>query len=658
MKKILAVILASLMIFSSFTAFADDFDDLYEIIEKTTANSKMVYTVSFELNDTLDFLKTYKFPYMEFIDTYHLTEDLFNSSSEINAKIISSNNLKKADMYMDITFDAPITVNSDLKLGVWGKMYYWITYDFTDEFNPVLKYVMKLPTSDKYQVLDCSKNSEMTEMLTAVNYGEIIDTSKELLRKYSTVKKTKDGYTINITSENAKLFMFDILDNVSGAYGNEFVEIMDVADPFEEIKEYLDENNIFGDEGITANYNIDKKGNIYKGTETIDLLVPLTIYNFETDEETTETIKCKVYTDYKCEKDGNLISIDFPELTEENSIDLLDPNGGYEPNDYMYVYFEGVPYVESDITYYPLRPVLGEYNVDYDKIVWDNGVITVTSEDEYTGFSELKLSAGNDEVIKDGESFVVKDGVIEHNDITYISEEFINNVLDSEIIYYSTNYYEDRSANTNIDLTRKSFTHTLDIDNSYEDDSVYVPKYISIDGGGKKDDVIIRNDTHYFNIDTLLKDCNLSESDIAVYENSTYVKYGEKEVALSRPVIKENNILYVPSDFIYEVLGYEIDYVGSEYYSISYLNPDYVPKQEYFSFDDYGYPYSDGEMYIPYNLFVKNTGAEVDWSVVIYHNGKDYIPLSYITDNLGYQLDYIGFYFEDFTPYSYYEFIK
>lgn len=658
MKRLVSMLVVVSMLLCMPVGFADAFAELYDLTYKAQQSSIMSCDISFKLDNTLDFLEAFEIPYMEFVDAYHLTKGIFDTSSTINAQIISSESYDKIDAYMEFILDVPVQINEDFKVTVWNRFSMWMKMDISDEENPVISYVMKIPYDDKYLVYDLESLNvaEAEVMLAQMDLDKLMEQSKALLKKYSVVEKTAHGYVMTISKENCNSYIMEVFKMAGQSYTDENIKAL-YDETMAEFENYVTETGIFGDGGIVAEYKVENNS-IVSADETVSVSLTIPFENPETYEETMETIEFSVVTTYSYTTPEKGFTIEFPEITEENSTVIgseAEEDYTYVPRDYFYISYDGLGYYTETDRYVPLNYLMAELQVVYENIVYEGNNITITSEDEYTGFKTLTLSLDSSAVTKDGEQFDVPNGVVKYNDATWISENFLNQVLGIEVSYFEYSYGDSADeVITDVSLNREEI-YSDSNDYYYDDDG-----YISPDVWIYSENSVLKRDTHYFEFNDLMKCCGATEvevlgntetavsvdsaipySEITILGGSNIVTADDTTIKLDDIILRLGGKLYVPAEYIYNVLGFKIRYVSEDgYYSLTYPNPDFVYEElKVFWVSEYDLPYFDGEVFIPLEAFEIHSAMDVDDNApIVEHNGKKYITQGYINDNFGFKL--------------------
>lgn len=652
MKRLLAFTVVLAMVFTMTVGYAAPVDDLFAVLSKTKTSSTMTCDIAFELEDTLEFLKSTGVQYDTFLDTYGFTESVFRTTSTMTGTVNVSEDYQKMSMYMSMELDAPLHFNDNFKTELWARFDYWIDMDFTDPDNPVYTIIYKMPMGTKYYVMDYTKllGQEgqlelLRSMLTKSSIEAIQKDSLKALQDNAEITYHDGVYTVTMTQDGFKEYMRQafILSYNMSAEGLEDTTELDQA--YDAIYTMLDEIEFIGDDGITIEYGMDENGDITTEKASVDLAIPYQTYNEDyiltKDMYHTDMIQAKLHVNVEYVPSDSVQEIQFPVLTEENSIDMSD-NIGYVYEDYMYVVYEDLPVIENGSLYIPLRPLMGEYHVDGDNITWDNGSILVTSEDDFSKFETLRLSAGSTVVEKDGTSITLDLPVIERKDTTYVPEEFLQKVLDSELQSFEilpfNNEENDTRYSTSYIVTREN-TDFLEDYEMYDEPFTYEPYvppyfYVSCRSAGEP---VIENGSVYIPVVSLADGLGMPEDSVVTEGNTVkmnsgfkylpfgYVKFTagsnsvEKDGEIfiyDQPVLDRNGVICVSDSCMKELLDISINNLGLietssgkriTNYSLHAKNPNYVDTM------------TEGPYYFMY--VTENTLPVID-------NGNNYVPLN------------------------------
>lgn len=188
-----------------------------------------------------------------------------------------------------------------------------------------------------------------------INLKEEIEVDGEKTKVYElklddkTLKElVKEFVNTTLDSEGSKSFIMDYIDLAmkmvaTGEFTEE--EMAEMKDGIKDVEENLDKNvekakeefnkfmtkiedvQLLGEKGITIEYSIGKDGYIVEINGVIDLRLNLEEISkvMEAEEETKGILKLTINYNTKNKNINNKdLKVELPELTEENSIDLLE----------------------------------------------------------------------------------------------------------------------------------------------------------------------------------------------------------------------------------------------------------------------------------------------------------------------------------------------
>ena len=451
MKKFLSVVLLFVMMLGCTVVEAAKSPSLgflmFDISDSNYSNISQTGTVKFKLNKPLSILElaeeemylSYDAPLdvLTFVDSLCDTELAFSSKTKItdNGKKISSENHTKADV--------PFKANENLEGYIKANQSVWTDYDLSDSENYRFDSIQYGYNSTKY----LTSSSELFED-TDLPFADVYDMVMELMTSQEVNKKLVDSISKNATvtgnSSNVKIhfddmglkmYILDILEIAFSESGNN--ELLDDAD-LEEIKAAFAMFKIFDDDALVMEYTLDKKGRISK-SET-ELNVNLNVYNIiamigeDTGPLTKENSNIDFTISAKTDIKYNAVTIEKPELTEENSIDYITyryPYYDYEDyedyeyyEDYYWMYSRVYPDIDSncivdgEIRYVCLRSIMEEMGYT---VFYENGNIYGETENPYTKYKSLLLTVGGEIASTDIQDVNLDVPVFVKDGVAYIS---------------------------------------------------------------------------------------------------------------------------------------------------------------------------------------------------------------------------------------------
>lgn len=451
MKKIISVLLATMMLFTAVFANAAVPEFMMESYNNYTAD----YSISMSFDnceEIVALLEELEMPEQVsyFVDIKALMKSLFAYSGTMNLQADFSDSFDKIKMALTAESTQKIDVNPNLSIGVDDKLGMWADIDLTDAENPVINIIYSHPFLNKYFVINAADflndAPEALEMMKTIYNKEFIDyvstISAEMYAKHATVKSRGGQYTVTIDNEGFAALVDDIMVYVT--------EIMAqfMGEDLEELELPSVKNwKFLGENGIESVYTL-KSGKLATEKTTIDFSIELDqIYEAITGEEwiytAADTIDFTFVVSANITNIGRTI-VKLPELTEENSFTLDDlmPEYEYEayeeeiypeyPHWYADGYCSQLPVIDGDV-YVPLRMTIESAFEDTATIDYNNGVVTATSE-YFPGFNTLTMTIDTDKVYTDG---------VEHSVgkvFTIDGSTYVNHKLFTEVFGWEFNY--------------------------------------------------------------------------------------------------------------------------------------------------------------------------------------------------------------------------
>ncbi len=457
MKKLLSVILsASMFLMSGICAFAEMPGALTKLYTNYTANQTVTLSLKnaddfiafldeVEINDTLE----------KYIDMKMLIESLFTNSTQMNIQADISNNFEK--ILVGITADSAqkFDLNPNLKMDINSKMGMWLDLDISGD-EPVCKLIYQQPYRNKYAVIDMmqapleeEERAEMLSVFKNILNKEFLQSinrkSIEIIQKYADTGFKGKYYCIDIDNS-----AFINIANEFNAYINEIIQteesVVTIPEGFE----------ILGKEGISVKYSIFNN-NISNAQISADFCIDLSkisevIYEEAWEYQSRGIINFELESEAKY-SDISKTKVEFPEITEENSVDLVkelaaepvpedtetleyEENRTY-PNLWASDYFSYV-YTEGEEVYVPVRSAMVAAYEEQVDISYESGIITLSSE-YFPGFKQLVIKLGGETAYADGTAVNIGK-IIFKDDTTYIRAKAIEEIFDWELVDASYNF--------------------------------------------------------------------------------------------------------------------------------------------------------------------------------------------------------------------------
>ncbi len=463
MKKILSIILAASIILSCITVFAKSdisLDFLTNIPSSFEASGKL----SMKLNKPLkfldiDYIKGDDFKYIVFQD---LAESLTKADVKMDIKMLTDeDNILKTYCAFDIK--TPFVLNDCLNGNANAKMFTWSTIDTTDGYNSTS--IVKSPTNTKYVIT----KSELPEDI-ALLIKQLLPNSLgfkfasveivKAIKENSTISKKGNVVYLNISNEQVKGLLNELVKAISHIPAlNENIDV-------EEASKYIDNLDIFADKAIEYKYTLkgDKISKVQSAinikTNMYDLVSNFGITPTKIDHENSDIdIKLSCELTYKYNK----VKIDFPVLTDENSIDTSIPE--FDQHYYDECYDD--EYYDDGFSYYlfsynvntedEFKEVISTGYFDVEKLAEafygfdeeeyivkkENNKIFVKSDYNYT---EFEVVANSNQVIVNGNIIELDKPAIIRNGNIFVSSDFISKIFQAKQSSSIFNYSYDENT--------------------------------------------------------------------------------------------------------------------------------------------------------------------------------------------------------------------
>lgn len=365
MKKIIAIICAVAMLLSfTTTAFADEWDILVPNYKSYEAVSEF----SMVLNKPLECLALLNEE--AGFDVKSMVEELTKAKYTAKIQAETSPDGLKAKAAMTINSNVPLNLSEDLKFGADVTFCMWVDYDFTSEENARYEIILKNPLNGKYLVLDYFKafpesygvdmKSTMMETFKDLDMEngikELTELAKAIYKKNAKLEKAGNEYTVTFTNDGMIDMAFDAME---GYFKTEYAKSLGLDEAMPDmgdvdmatVKTLAKGMGIFGEnDALVMKIKTDDKMNateiessihldfniaeIVEATgEDASVIYPLTKENSNID------ITFKSKNVYSRINEENVVQ--FPILTEENSMDMLEAFGVTQPEeDYVIPDFE------------------------------------------------------------------------------------------------------------------------------------------------------------------------------------------------------------------------------------------------------------------------------------------------------------------------------
>jgi len=469
MKKLTAFILTTIMLLSSISANAQTLDFLKKVYTNYTQEGTMSITFD-SSEDIVALFEELEMPeeVERYIDLKALLKSLLSLDSTMTLQADMSDDYRKMQFALVSDSQQSIDVNKNLNIGIKSKTGMWMNIDLNAE-DPVYEVIYSHPILNKYMYINffemAPDEHEKLKMITAMKVifnkdflEPIIDFSAKLVEKHWDIKTLRDSYIMKLDNDSLiamteDLMAYiknktDLIKSLASVYDAEEVLAMDWDFPS------LKGSQLLGKDGITCKYNL-VAGNLSKAEMTADISVDISkivteVIGTEWPYESKGLLDFTITNNTQLSNRGTT-KVDFPELTEENSFDIMadmqyEPVDGeyiYEPtypHFYAYSYVDRLPMVNDEI-YVPLRQTITSAYDDTADIQYDNGIITISCE-HFPEFKTLKLAVNSDVVYTDETSHTISK-VLVYDDISYVSSDLFEDIFGWQLSYISHNLLDD-----------------------------------------------------------------------------------------------------------------------------------------------------------------------------------------------------------------------
>lgn len=500
--SVISIILAAVM---SLSVFAAASEDALRFLKNPMLSYEQTSTLTLKLNKPLTFLEDYQSFTDEndllgasFVNPDYklLSESLFNLNVDATVKASVSPDMKKAEIYTNAKVNLPAELYKNLKLTADIEASVWMKYDFTDAENPDILIIYAFPISRKYIYIDLKESlaalpedtdlkKSVTDAVSGVEKmysNEYIEglTDKIINLLYENADITKRITSVTVKLDNkgfanlvkgiADIYV-DALKTIGGkAYDEKtLAEFNDIA---AQIVSFIETAGLLGKDGLTMKYTLGAGGSIASSETILD--VDFNIYDLisklvmpeganeellsyiipewltrENSDVSFDVIGTDTYTNV-----GGDVVIEYPELTEANSVSFVDrilaapvpvPDDGgafdYPFLGYHRLDTDNVVYnaVEQNV-YFSMREVFTEvFGEDNLEIAYDNGHVTVKILDNVP-FETLEFDIGKTVATVNGEKVEFINAPFVKNGTTYVAADFVNAVFGMDCVSVLMNW--------------------------------------------------------------------------------------------------------------------------------------------------------------------------------------------------------------------------
>ena len=435
MKKAVSLFIAISMLLCM-TAYGAGLDFLTEMYPNYTAETsvKLRFESSEELAaliNEIDFNDEIE----NYVDLKALLKSLLSNDSVMTVQVDMSDDMKVMKAAVTAESSQFVEVNANLSADVKSKTGIWVDADFSDEENPSFTMIYSHPFMNKYLVIDLPEamgddfdefSNVMEVFLNPELIKEVNSVVADTVNKHADVKASYGKCVINIDNDA----LLNIAEDLIKYYSENLPE--EIASEINGID--LSGIKLLGENGIQSTY-ILKKGKISSAATYMDIELDLkSIYSMIVAEEWP--IESQGVLSFSVEmkqsiKNAGKTKVEFPELTDENSIsfdELYGDDYEYEEEYPLYVYSECdyLPIIDGE-TYVPLRQTMEEAYEDTIQITYENGTVTLASEN-FIDFKTLSLKIGSDKAVSDTGEYTIKAPIVKDG-VSYVATSFFEDVL-------------------------------------------------------------------------------------------------------------------------------------------------------------------------------------------------------------------------------------
>jgi hypothetical protein len=472
MKKVVCTLLMVVMLMSAFCAYAST-DAIFEAFTTEVLSANSNIKMSLKLNRPFELLDNSDY-YTE-IKPSDMVNSFANMEYDANMAYSMSEDKKIIKLGMDMQLDLPLEVGENFKADIWAKVGMWMDMDLTDTENPVYKLIFKIPFSDKYYVMDFGLNAGeedfalMFEQLNNILNSSVMDVySKkcyESIKNNFTLKSLgANRYELSADDKAFKAVLKDILDMSVEMLGNT-EEKEEFAKMTEEAFKQLENITILGERGMKTEFTLSGTHIIQGKTE---MHICLNIYDIMSQfgEDIEGMVRESSYMDFDIIYDVTMtdinkpVTVEFPVLTEDNSVNMYEPyeyeEDYYEDyiSPYSYAYDDAAPVIIDGELYVPIRSFMNSIEIEDDKIGYADGAVTIDATDKgILEFNTLQLNVGSCDIYHNGQKQTMTKPVIALNGKTYCPMQFLN-YINCTVESYGYDFEENE---TYIDIYRNHY---------------------------------------------------------------------------------------------------------------------------------------------------------------------------------------------------------
>ena len=464
MKRIICMLLVlGMLMCSGISVLAVDLD----FMTKTYTSMNAEMKISFDLKRPLEILDVVnEYGFGEYGDINELVTSIFDSVITMNMSASMSEDYSSLQTSVDMKSNIPFKLNDDFGGNVYFNVSNWIDMDLNAD-TPKYNIISKTPFSNKYMIMDIFEEGK-----DIFDASQIINSllNKDTIEKIQalTLKSIKENAQIDVNGNTVKIvfddngaknYLFDIIETIFSLdeLGELFTELTgsneEIVQALAMAETFISGLNIF--DSIEITYVLDNNGYISEENAVINLNLNvydiMSTFGIEDEYITKENsnICLAINSNAKYTDVNKEIKIEFPEINDENSINLNDMDRfeagiipeaeGYENYVSPYINFtsKGYPLIQNDVVYFPFRPAMQSIDENLE-ISAENGIITVNLDDNILKIQENTYSAEYQ-----GQIITLDNKLFEKNGTLYITDEFMLEVLGYKMTDMMVFSYDD-----------------------------------------------------------------------------------------------------------------------------------------------------------------------------------------------------------------------
>lgn len=442
-KSVVSVFIVCVMLLCSVTAFASPKDEFNKLSTQEITKAAFTYDFGIKLNEPLS---------AALDETGEISAVLGNLMFHAYGKMDMSDDYQQ--MKMQMTMEMPEFVASIPDAP--DKIDIWMDMDLTDTENPTMMMIMTDPVSGKYGYMDYTAIPGMMDVYSSMlDVNQMQKLNQELLESVDLPEEayteTENGYRLTMTGDQL-LEGFGAVMRISANYlmttmgtvtGQSGINTADFEKAMEELGNMLSDVKLFGEPAVVLDYTVDDAGmmtgmdmQMAIDTNIVDLAAAFGVTDMPIAREDAN-IKAAFSMTMDFTNIGEAQEITLPELTDENSVDML-----YLPTATVYnmnainVVADGTlvsfpdaqPVLENDRTFVPVRAISNIFGIADENITYADGVVTIVDGAKTItlteGVMEVSVTENGNEI-----KLVLDAAPFNREDRVYVPLRFVNDAL-------------------------------------------------------------------------------------------------------------------------------------------------------------------------------------------------------------------------------------